>query len=187
MSWRLRAVAGALRFPFELLVKMYTNNYSGGRLSLIDGRITFRCWQGQSIDSTWERIANRFSDELVITGEVAISPEDYQAMPWIYRRHAWIPPGWPWVDPMKEVQSELAAVEGKLGTRAKSLAGVGEDWEEINDQHTRERLADLEADAKVERLRAKLAAELGDETFGREIKPADTQYEPEPVGVSGDE
>lgn len=168
MAWKLRGVAGCLRYPFELLVKQYTNNYSGGRLSLIDGRITFRCWQSQSIETTWEKVGNRFVEECVILGIVDIEPDEYYAKPWVYRRHVWVPPGWPWVDPQKEVTADLDAINGDLSSKQESLTSRGLDWEETQEQRTREKIMDLESKARIEKVRQELAAELGDDNFGRE-------------------
>ena len=185
MQWRLRAVAGCLRYPYELLVKHYENSYSGGRLSLIDGRITFRGWQNESIENTWEKVANRFLDECVILGEVDIEPDVYFADRWRYRKYAFVPPGWPWVSPKEEVTADLDAIQGDLSSQAESLAGRGLDWEETKEQRTRERIADLEAEAKIEKRRQELAKELGDDNFGRKDPlPAEKT---EPVGAASDE
>jgi capsid protein len=49
-------------YPYELLAKQFTNNFSGGRLALIDGRITFKVWQSCLIEQVFRKVWARFID-----------------------------------------------------------------------------------------------------------------------------
>lgn len=182
MQWRLRSVAAALRYPYELLNKHYENSYSGGRLSLIDGRITFRCWQSQSIESVWSRVANRFADEHAIIGDSDIEPDVYLKHQDAFRRHAWIPQGWPWVDPVKEVDADIKAIAADLKTEADSLAERGYDWEEIQEIRQREKISRLKQQKALQEEAERLGIALPtDEPQEREN--ADTN-QPETAGVA---
>lgn len=157
IEWILRGVASAIRYPFELLTKKFENNFSGGRLSLIDGRISFRVWQQTSIEDCWERVYERFVKECVIVGVVGeIDPEKYLENPNVFSKHAWIPPGWPWVDPVKDVKSDKDAIDANLSTEATSCSARGEDGDEVKAQRLREKLQDVEVEAKVVERRRKL-------------------------------
>jgi lambda family phage portal protein len=156
MEWILRGVAAAIRYPFELLCKKFENNFSGGRLSLIDGRVTFRAWQAATIEECWERVYRRFVDECVMVGAVEIPPELYIEHKSVFQRHAHIPPGWPWVDPVKDVKSDTDAIAANLGTEAESCASRGSDWEETKHQRLREKLMDVEVEAAVRKRRIAL-------------------------------
>jgi lambda family phage portal protein len=175
MLWRLRIVAAGLRYPVELLLKLFENNMSGGRLALIDGRMTFQCWQQQSIDDCWSRVGRRFMRECIILGAVDVDPSAFLQDEERYLRHSWQPQGWPWVDPVKEVQADVLATNNGLSTKSESLAGRGKDFTETVAQRRRERLTELEADAAVEKRRKELADELGNPAFGM---PAGTAGQP---------
>ncbi len=158
MDWIMRGVASAIRYPFELLTKMFSNNFSGGRLSLIDGRITFRVWQQEDIEDCWERVWCRFVDECVMIGEVDIEPDLYLEFKPQFQNHAQLPPGFPWVDPVKDVKSDTDAIAGNLATEASSCAARGEDWEEVKQQRLREQLVDVANEAAI--VKARVAAGL---------------------------
>ena len=111
VEWSLHGVAAALRYPYELLAKQFTNNFSGGRLALIDGRITFKVWQSCLIEQVLRKVWARFIDRAVVQGMLPVDPVKYEENREHFLQHQWIPPGWPWVDPQKEVQADVLAIE----------------------------------------------------------------------------
>lgn len=167
IEFRTRQVAAGLRYPYEILAKHFQNNYSGGRLALIDGRITFGIWQQEEIEGCWDRVDDRFVYELIALGEVDIDPDQYQDNPELYNLHTEIPNGVPWVDPNKETNAELDGIAGGIGSRTHTLLKIGQDREELDRVREEEAIAKLEMEARIEQRRKELAAELGDEGFGR--------------------
>jgi lambda family phage portal protein len=156
VEWSLHGVAAALRYPYELLAKQFTNNFSGGRLALIDGRITFKVWQSCLIESVLKKVWARFLDRCVFQGAIKIDPVKYEANRDHFLQHAWIPPGWPWVDPEKEVNADLAAIAGGLQTETESLAARGRDFDETLQQRERESMAKMDSEARLMAYRRKL-------------------------------
>ena len=69
----------------------------------------------------------------------------------------WIPPRWDWVDPLKDIQAQVLAIDAGLLSRRKAVEATGYDIEEID----RENAAD-----------AARAAALG---LGYRTKPGETQ------------
>jgi lambda family phage portal protein len=67
-----------------------------------------------------------------------------------FNQPLFIPRGWQWVDPQKETDATLTAIDGGLTTLTKALAEKGDDLEEV----LRERQAEQE-------LAASLGVELG--------------------------
>jgi lambda family phage portal protein len=149
VEWALHGVAAALRYPYELLAKQFTNNFSGGRLALMDGRITFKVWQQCLIERTLEPVWHRFIDQCVFEGAIKIDPVKYEENRDHFLQHAWIPPGWPWVDPEKEVTADLAAIAGGLQTETESLAARGRDFDETLAQREREAMAKMKSEARI--------------------------------------
>jgi lambda family phage portal protein len=165
VEWALHGVAAALRYPYELLAKQFTNNFSGGRLALIDGRITFKCWQHVLIQRQMEPLWARFVDRCVVQGVVNIDPVKYEENRDHFLQHQWIPPGWPWVDPDKEVKADIAAIEAGLTTQTESLASRGRDFDETLQQIERELQAKAEMEARMMEFRRSLGLDdIGDDT-----------------------
>jgi lambda family phage portal protein len=162
VEWALHGVAAALRYPYELLAKQFTNNFSGGRLALIDGRITFKNWQYQLIEHVLRKVWARFIDRCVIQGLLPVDPVKYEENRHHFLQHQWIPPGWPWVDPDKEVKADVAAIEAGLTTQTESLAARGRDFDETLQQIEREQRAKAEMEARMIEFRQ----ELGLDDFG---------------------
>jgi capsid protein len=69
----------------------------------------------------------------------------------------WIPPRWDWVDPLKDIQAQVLAMEAGLTSRRKVVEGTGYDIEEVD----RENAAD-----------AKRASDLG---LNYRASPGETQ------------
>ena len=157
----LRAVAAALRYPYELLVKEFSNNFSGGRLAMIDGRMAFRAWQRLAIDDLWHHVGNRFNDELTIVGAIDIDPRMYSDNLAAFRRHSFISSRWEWVDPLKDVQSHTQSIAAGIGTQQDAVATLGNDIDDIKEQRFREQAKDLEIAARLERRRMELESEFG--------------------------
>lgn len=156
VEWSLHGVAAALRYPYELLAKQFTNNFSGGRLALIDGRITFKVWQQSLIENVLEKVWARFIDQCVVFGKIKVDIVKYEENRDHFLQHAWIPPGWPWVDPEKEVTADLAAIAGGLQTETESLAARGRDFDETLAQREREAMAKMKSEARIMQARQAL-------------------------------
>lgn len=156
VEWSLHGVAAALRYPYELLSKQFTNNFSGGRLALIDGRITFKVWQSSSISSQYTPVWERFIDRAVTLGALKVDPVKYEENRAAFLQHAWIPPGWPWVDPEKEVAADILAIGAGLQTQTESLAARGRDFDETLAQTEREQMAKMESEARIAARRKEL-------------------------------
>ena len=69
----------------------------------------------------------------------------------------WIPPRWDWVDPLKDIQAQVLAMEAGITSRRKVVEATGYDVEEVD----RENAAD-----------AKRAADLG---LSYRTSPGETQ------------
>lgn len=176
MQWALHGIAASLRYPYELLVKEFTNNFSGGRLALIDGRITFKVWQSCTITSQLRPLWARFVDRCVTQG--AYGPKfdvvKYEEHREHFHQHQWIADGWPWVDPEKEVAADVAAIEAGLLTETESLAQRGRDFDETLSQREREQMRKMESQKRLDDYRQKL---------GLNAVPVETPQSQEPANA----
>lgn len=157
MELHLRAIAAATSLPYELLAKDYSKTtYSSGRLSLIDGRLTFRLWQQIQIDSWLRPLWQLFAKRCAAAGLLSVSAIDVAANEWVYTSASFTPPGWSWIDPTKEVTSSLDAINGNIGTMTDILAGQGKDLDGVLATRKAELIALAEMEAAVNKHRAGL-------------------------------
>lgn len=85
-------------------------------------------------------IFSAFMNKALISGAVSI-PRDFERNERKYMRTAWIPQGFDWVDPLKDVQAEIKAMRAGINSRANIAAKRGLD------------VVDLDKDIKKERDR----------------------------------
>ncbi len=138
MRVQLRAVAAGLGITYEQLSGDLTGvNYSSIRAGLLEFRR--RCEQFQysvivyqfcrPIFREWMRLA-------VLSG--ALSLPGYTTDPTQYEEVDWMPPGWPWVDPLKDVQAKKLEVRCGFSTRSNVVTATGEDPEQIDKENAQD-------------------------------------------------
>ena len=62
----------------------------------------------------------------------ALDLPDFARSPARYRPVNWIPPRWDWVDPLKDIQAQVLAMEAGIISRRKVVEATGYDVEEID-------------------------------------------------------
>jgi lambda family phage portal protein len=144
----LHGVAAAVDFPYELLAKDWeSTTFSSGRMSLLDGRLTFRCWQQMLNEKINRPIWQRFVVECVLFDkeDLGFTIDQFNSDSWNFLRCGWKGTGWPMLQPDKEIPAAMQAIEGNLETRQNFLHGQGEDFEEVATQNAKakKRLDDL--------------------------------------------
>jgi lambda family phage portal protein len=137
MRSQLRAVGAGVGVSYETLSKDYSqSNYSSSRLALIDDRDNWRVLQKWMIENFHQRIFEAWLDMAVLSGTLDLP--GYEVNPTPYRQVRWMPRGWSWVDPMKEVQAYKEAVRSGFMTQADVVAAMGQDLDEMLQQRKRE-------------------------------------------------
>ena len=117
-------------------------NYSSARVGLLDERATWEALQEFFIDELCQPV---FSAWLKMAYLTYLRPSLPTLTDWRTLDAAeWHPHGFSWVDPLKDVQSQLLAVQNGFTTRHKILAEMGYDYDEIMDE-LQEEQKDMEA------------------------------------------
>ena len=140
MRYMIREVAAGVGVSYEALSRDYSqSNYSSSRLSLLDDRSRWRVIQGWIISSYLTPIYRKWLDMAVLSGEIQIP--DYFRNKDRYQAVRFMPRGWSWVDPTKEVQAYALAVQNGFTTLTDVLAenGSGTDLEDFISTKVRER------------------------------------------------
>jgi lambda family phage portal protein len=91
-------------------------------------------------------IWHRFMDEAVMAGHVPVGIAAYTANKRAWRRVKWIPPKWEWIDPLKDRQAELLAVQAGFKSRSDVVEAEGYDPEENDARIAQDRAREKELD-----------------------------------------
>ena len=148
----LLAVSASLGLPYHLVTgDVRQANYSSLRAELVEFRRRIGQLQhGVIAHQLCRPIWRRWLETAVLSGAL-------DADPVVARPVQWIPPRWDWVDPLKDIQAQVLAMEAGLTSRRKVVEATGYDIEEVD----RENASD-----------AKRAADLG---LTYRVKPGETQ------------
>jgi lambda family phage portal protein len=131
-----RIASVAFGLPVEItLMNFEKTNYSNARAALLQAWNVWRIHQ-RMLKGYASRV---YTWKLISWMEAGLLPVREDAL-----RHSWIAPGWQWLDPVAEVQSNLAAVDAGFRTRADIVMQLGGDFEEVMQAQRRE-LAAMEA------------------------------------------
>jgi lambda family phage portal protein len=151
----LRQVATGLGVSYNALASDLVGvNYSSLRSGLLIERDLWRRLQSWMIESFLERVFEEWLDLALLSGELVLDSRD----PSKFLAGVWEPRGWQWVDPLKDVQASLLAIDGGLASRTSVLAEKGEDAEDTFEELSEEKkLAkqygiELEASAKPPKI-----------------------------------
>lgn len=141
MKLTAHEIAAGLGVPFEELTGDRTEgNYS----SMRDGRIEFRR-RAEALQ--WGVLINRFCDPVWrrwVTTEVLsgrIEAPGFERDPEPYLSANWLPPKNDWVDPLKDVQAEILAINAGLLSRRQAVAARGYDLEALDAEIAEDRAA----------------------------------------------
>ena len=191
MRTQLRAVAAAMGVTYEQLTNDLTGvNYSSIRAGLLEFRRRMEQHQRSLIIHQMCRpIFTRWMDQAVLAGNLTIP--DYNENRVTYHDCKWIPQGWTWVDPQKEVASTVMAVRAGLMSRDQAVAANGMDAETMDREIAmgNERADELglifDSDA---RLRSRTGmAPFGRDYGGGNIEEEEKTPGPDGEGLDGDE
>jgi lambda family phage portal protein len=137
---QLRATAVGLGISYEMLTgDLSSVNYSSIRAGLVEFRRKCGALQHNLMVFQFCRpVWNRWIELTILSGAVEV-PQD-PSFPLV----KWIPPGFAWVDPQKEVISQLNAVKAGFKSRTEVISEFGYDIEEIDDEIQKERQREKE-------------------------------------------
>lgn len=140
MRYMLREIAAGIGTSYETLSRDYSqSNYSSSRLALLDDRDLWRVLQGWLIENFLTRIYREWLDCAVLSGVIPVS--GYFENKSHFQAVRFRPRGWSWIDPAKEVQAYIDAVDkGFMSyTDVVAATGNGQDFEDVMRQAQKDR------------------------------------------------
>lgn len=141
----LLAVSASLGLPYHLVTgDVRQANYSSLRAELVEFRRRIGQLQhGVIVHQFCRPIWARWMETAALSG--ALDLPGFAAAPGRFRAAQWIPPRWDWVDPLKDIQAQVLAMEAGITSRRKVVEATGYDVEEVD----RENAADARRSADL--------------------------------------
>ena len=155
LTWQLRKAAAGLGVTYEQLTGDYEKvTYSSARAAILEFRR--RCETFQHLVMVYQfcrPVLKAFVEAAVLAG--IVDARDYKRRPKAYLDVEWSPPKWPWVDPLKDIQAEVLAINNLLKSRSQSIKETsGSDRESLDleiqsDQQSEKQKGLVRNDAKA--------------------------------------
>lgn len=124
----LQGIAAGLGVTYTSLTgDLSSVNFSSIRAGLLEERDVWRTLQQFTIEHFCRPVYGAWLESAWLTGALEITADDYERV----QEPDWQPRGWAWVDPLKDVQATIAAINNGLATRTDALAEQGTDFEEV--------------------------------------------------------
>lgn len=137
MRYMLRGVASGVGVSYETLSKDYSqSNYSSSRLALLDDRDTWRTLQQLVIEILHQNVFEEWLEMAVMSNTLNLPGFELQRER--YEDVRWIPRGWQWIDPAREIAAYKTAVRSGFMTLTDVIAQNGGDFEEMAHARARE-------------------------------------------------
>lgn len=138
MKATLRGIASGLLVSYNSLSSDLEGvSYSSIRAGVLEERDMWRLLQNWFIDECLSRIFESWLSWMLTTQTIPLPVSRFQK----YNQPAWQPRGWEWVDPLKDIQASIAAVEAGFDSRSRIVAAAGKDFEEIIEELAAEKAA----------------------------------------------
>lgn len=127
----VRWAASGLRVSYNTLANdMEGVSYSSLRSALLTERDQWRKLQRWWARRVLKRIYAKWLEFAQISGNIALDSRDWS----LFLQVKFLPRGWAWVDPLKDVNASIAAIDNGLASRGGTLADQGEDFEEVAEE-----------------------------------------------------
>jgi lambda family phage portal protein len=145
----LRAVGASVGMPYEVVAKDFSKtNYSSARAALLEAWRVYSFYQKWLVDNFCQLVWEMVLEEAWLRGYLKLPKknQDFYDIRLAACRARWIPPKRGHVDPTKEINAMVKALENDITTLADSAAEMsGGDWESTVAQRARERKRQREA------------------------------------------
>lgn len=157
-----RLLAASLGLSYESLSRdMSGVSYSSARQALLDDQRTFKVLQDWLICELCTPVYEAWLEYAVLEGIVPIHPVDFYENKQKYTAHKWTPVGWEWVDPQKDINASVKALDANMTTLQAVCAESGKDWldvlrqRKIEQDHIKKMFGEVENADKSEQTEAK--------------------------------
>jgi lambda family phage portal protein len=129
----LRGAAAGLNVSYaSLSADLRDVNFSSLRQGVLEERDGWRVLQTFAVTHGCRPIFRDWLTMAVTSGQLELPPK--LPLPLVCRAANWVPRGWDWVDPKKDVDADTASIRSGQNTLSESCAKRGKDWRDVIDQ-----------------------------------------------------
>ena len=133
ISIQERLAGAGLGLSYELMSRDFNKaSFSSARQGMLEDRKTFEPMQNFMASHLCGPVYREWLDLCVLAGVINIP--DYAQNREKYQQCDWVTPGWAWIDPSKEVQADINALQNAGKTLSQWCAERGYDWREQLEQ-----------------------------------------------------
>ena len=133
ISIQARLAGAGLGLSYELMSRDFNKaSFSSARQGMLEDRKTFEPMQNFMASHLCGPVYREWLDLCVLAGLINIP--DYAQNREKYQQCDWVTPGWAWIDPSKEVQADINALQNAGKTLSQWCAERGYDWREQLEQ-----------------------------------------------------
>lgn len=139
----LHQIGACVGIPYEVLTKDYSKTtYSSARAALLEAWRVFDCYRRFFVAQYCQPVFAMVVEEAFLGGllDLPVSVDDFYRQKRLWTNAHWIGPSRGSIDPLKEVQADVAAINAGLKTRSEAIAERGGVFEDVT-----QRLADENA------------------------------------------
>jgi lambda family phage portal protein len=135
-------------------------NYSSIRAAMLVERDEWRSLQGRVISQIMQPLYCEWLTFALLSGQLVLDSRPLAA----FYEVTFVPRGWQWVDPLKDVNASIAEIDNGLNSRARVCAEQGDDFEEIAEELAEEQEIIDELGLILTGLGVPAGAQAGDTT-----------------------
>lgn len=133
----LRAIAAGIGLSYETIGRDYERvSYSSARQSMLNDRNFVETIQEWLLKNFHNRLFWVWLDQCVLSGYLNLP--GYELNPARFTNPKWLCPSFHYIDPTKEIQASVTAIENGLSTLTRELAAKGIDLEQLLRERDRE-------------------------------------------------
>lgn len=127
----IRGVSSGIGVPYNSLASDLEGvNFSSIRQGVLEERDYYRVLQTFIIQHLCNKVFNPWLEMGMTTGAINLPLSRFDD----FNKPAWRPRGWGWVDPVKDMNAAMLAINSGLNSRTRIAAEQGRDLEEILDE-----------------------------------------------------
>jgi len=143
----MRQVATALGMSYNALGNDLEGvNYSSMRSGLLVERDYWRTCQDWWRDRFLIPVYTEWLRMAVLSGELVLDSRDFRK----FLAVKFAGRGWPWVDPLKDMEAGILGVQSGLASRTQLLAETGQDYEEVIEELAEEKRIAADYDVEID-------------------------------------
>lgn len=133
---QLRSASGGVMASYSAISKNYEGSYSSKRQELVDQYMMYQMLAGPMIYNFCQPVWEGLVDAALMSGKITLPPNVDRTTLYDCTHTG---PSMPWIDPEKEVNARVMAMQWKLTSRSRVIRESGKNPDQINREIARDR------------------------------------------------